>query len=541
MKKLYSLIRACMTSDMSIFKIKTKKKGKSSSILPAFIALYLMFMVWSSSNGMFESLAPMNLAYLLLSLFVVGISVMTFVEGIYKSGSLMFNCRDDQLLFSLPIKRRTVLFVRVFKFYVFEVLFNSLFLLPIMIAYIRWDSNITWTYYLTSIVMLFFLPIIPIALSTIVGMISSSISSRFKYKNAAQIVVSMLFILVALIFSFKINDIVNYVITHSNDLNESLTKFYYPAGAYAKLVTNFNFIDLLIFIAINLGIFTVTIWVLSKFYFKVNSRMKKVETSNKKINVDEIKIVSQSKTKAIVMKELVTFFKTPVFIINAGFALVLFIIASLVITVKFDSMIAILLSEEYDFGLTKEIIMHNLSIVVLALIVITSFMTSITNSVISLEGRKISILKSLPVKVKTILMGKVLASLVITTPVMFIGDIILFIGLKINIIEAILLLILSIIVPLVSHLIGIIVNLKYPKLDWESTTEVVKQSSSSFIAVMIGMVLVVINAMVIINIVGQVDAIVILIITALVYLLIDGLLYMYLVSKGVKEFNNLTV
>ena len=38
MKKLYSLIRACMTSDMSLFKIKSK--NKKSSVLPIFIAFF---------------------------------------------------------------------------------------------------------------------------------------------------------------------------------------------------------------------------------------------------------------------------------------------------------------------------------------------------------------------------------------------------------------------------------------------------------------------------------------------------------------------
>ena len=33
---------------------------------------------------------------------------MTIIEGVYKAGPLLFNCRDDQLLLSLPIKRRTV-------------------------------------------------------------------------------------------------------------------------------------------------------------------------------------------------------------------------------------------------------------------------------------------------------------------------------------------------------------------------------------------------------------------------------------------------
>ena len=153
MKKLYSLIRASMTSGMNIFKISSKK-GKHSLALPIFLAFYLMFMFWSMANGLFEKLSTINLVNVALPLIIFSVSIMTVIEGIYKTGSLLFNCKDDQLLLSLPIKRRTVLFVRIFKFYVFELLFNSLFLVPFMLAYIRWAPTLSWTYFLTSIIMI---------------------------------------------------------------------------------------------------------------------------------------------------------------------------------------------------------------------------------------------------------------------------------------------------------------------------------------------------------------------------------------------------
>ena len=540
MKKLYSLIKACMTSDMSLFKIKKKKNGKSSLFVPLFIALYLMFMIWGSANSLFEKLEPFKLQYVLLSLFVFSISIMTFIEGIYKTGSLIFNCKDDQLLLSLPIERRTVLFIRIFKFYIFELLFNSMFLLPIMLAYIRWGT-VTWTYFLTCFVMLLLLPIIPIVLSCIVGVITSSLSSRFKYKNAMQIIISMTLLVLIMYFSFNMDGVFNYIINHATNMNDLITKIYYPAGVFAKLVTNFNILDLIIFILINIGIFMLSIFILSKFYFKINSRLKSVTTtSNKKINVDNLVIKSNSQMKSLIKKEINTFFKIPVFIINAGFALVLFIIAIIVIVVKFDSVIPLLTSED-GLGLTTDLILNNLSVFILLLISVTSFMTSITNSVISLEGKNISILKSLPIKVKTILMSKVLSALVITTPVLLIGDIVLFIKFKISIIESILLIILSILIPLVSHFIGIIVNLKYPKFDWENSTEVVKQSTSSFIAVMIGMLLFIISVVIITNIIGQIDAVLLLVIATIIYLVVDIILYLYLVTRGVKNFNNLNI
>ena len=283
MKKLYSLLKASLTSDMSLFKIKAK--GKAGILIPLFIALYLMFAIGASASSMFEKLTPLHLQHVLLSVFVFGISIMTIMEGIYKAGPLMFNCKDDQLLLSLPIERRVVLFVRVFKFYIFELLFNSLFLLPIMIAYIKWADVLDFSFFLTSFVMLFMLPIIPIVMSCIIGAITSSLSSRFKYKNAAQIIISMVFVLGILFLSYSTDDLFNYLIKHATNINDLIIKIYYPAGIYAKLITDFNVLDLGIFILVNIIIFALFIFCLSKVYFKINSRLKKVATA-KKTNIN---------------------------------------------------------------------------------------------------------------------------------------------------------------------------------------------------------------------------------------------------------------
>ena len=541
MKKFYSLIRASMTSEMNIFKINTKKKSKRFNLfLPVILALYIMFMMGSGSYRFMDKLAPMKVEYLVLTLFAFGISLMTITEGVYKIGPLLFNCRDDDLLLSLPIKRRTVLFIRLFKFYVFELLFNSMFILPVMIAYPLVVHNITWTYYLTSIVMLLILPIIPIIISLIVGYITSSISSRFKYKNAVSIICSMIILLGILFISFNIDGIMKYVMKNATSVNDLITKIYYPVGIYTKLVLDFNFGELLIFILINLGLLIISILILSKFYFRINSRLKGV-TSNKKIKVKNLIIKSKSVKRSLIKKELETFFKTPVFIVNAGFGLVLFIIATISMAIKYDTFVKILSSENMGFTISKDLINNNISIIVLMLVLFTSFMTSITNSLISLEGKNINILKSLPIKPKTILMSKIYACLVITTPVLILGDIILAIRLKISIIESLLLIIISILAPLVSHFIGLIVNLNYPKLDFENSTEVVKQSTSSLISVTIGIALLVISFVIISNIINKISASLLLSLGVIIFIMIDTILYYVLVTNGSKKFNKLSV
>ncbi|MBR7041992.1 MAG: hypothetical protein IKI04_00665, partial [Bacilli bacterium] len=145
------------------------------------------------------------------------------------------------------------------------------------------------------------------------------------------------------------------------------------------------------------------------------------------------------------------------------------------------------------------------------------------------------------IKTKTILMSKIYSSLVLTTPVLLLGTLILCIKFKISIIESIMLVVLTVLIPLVSHFIGILVNLKYPKLDFENSSEVVKQSMSSFVAVIIGMVLLIITVTIVLNIIEVINSIYLLLGSIVVYLIINLILYMILITKGVKEFNSLSV
>ena len=533
MKKIISLIKATMTDNMDIFKIKNTSGKKT--LLPVILAIICMFSVGSYANMIIEPLTRINLEYILLSLFTIVTFFLTLVEGVYKSSNLLFNCKDDNLLFSLPIKRRTVLFIRIFKFYVFELLYNSLFLLPAMIVYAI-NVKVSISYYIVSLFMLLLLPIIPIVISCLIGGIISSTSSKFKFKNMAQVIVTTLLLLVIFYFSFNMENILSNFTNNASHINSVITSLYYPANAYVKMVTNFKIIDLLLFIVINILIFIIGIYIMSIRYFKINSKVKEEKSISKKKNYN-IKV--NSPKVALIKKEVNRFFNTPVFMINAGFGLVLFIIGIISICFKFDNITKSLIVEE---NISLNEINSYIPIVLYGFVCFTSFMTSISSSMISLEGKSFNILKSLPVKSTNIIMSKVVTSVLIMIPIILLGDIIMFIRFSFNIMEILMIIIGSIILPLVSETIGILVNLKYPKMDAENDTEVVKQSMSSMISVFIGMALSFITIFVLIMLLNVgVSNILVLILSNLFYMFILGLLLIYLNKYGSRDFNRINV
>lgn len=541
MKKLISLIKACMTDNMRFFCIKTKSKKKNKStnkLIPIFLVSAIFISIWSYANMMMEPLRGINLEFVLLSLFALFTSLFVLIEGIYKASSLLFNCKDDNLLFSLPIKRSTVLFIRIFKFYIFELFFNILFLLPAIVVYVSYiHPNIT--FYIVSLIALILFPIIPIVVSCIIGGIISITSSKFKLKNLAQICITMIFLLIVMYVSFNLQNVIKNIAQNASSINDIITKLYYPVGAYIKLITNFNIKDLALFIIIHLVVFIGMIFVLSKIYFKINSNVKSVKTLH---NKSEYTIKTRKPMLALIKKEFNRFVSTPVFVINSGFGLVFYIALCVLVSLKIESSLQMISGQGIDISFNVQDVIQYIPLIQFGLVCFASLMSSITCSMISLEGKSFSILKSLPIKPAKIVLSKVYAAVAIMIPFILIGDLIMFIRFKFSILEMVMILIASIILPLVSELIGIIVNLKYPKMDAENDTEVVKQSMSSFVAVFAGMILLGVTIFLLVKAVQfNIQNSLIILIGLLAYTLIYIILLLYLKRKGVKEFNSINV
>lgn len=537
MKKYLSLIKTCLSSDMNIIKINTKNRFKITNILlPVFLVIIIMISVGTYVVAFIEQLLPTGNAQIILALFVFGTFLLSLIEGIYKSGDLLFKCKDDDLLLSLPISKRTVLFVRIFKFYIFEMLFNSLFFLPAIVVY-AYFVHPSISYYIVSLLMLILLPIIPIVLSGVMGIITSALSSRFKHKNLLQIVMSFIFIGIVLFFSFNMDSYINNFAENASNINDIVTKIYYPAGLYATLVTNFDFIKLLVFIGINTIIFIGFILIFSTFYFKINTRSKSVSLNN---SIKDIKNRKRDITSSIINKEVKRILTTPVLVINAIYGLVLFLLATIVIVYKFDGLVETLLKN--NVVVTKEMLVSYIPVINVILIIFGSFMSSITSSLISLEGKSLMILKTLPVEPFKIITAKVYAAYLIMLPFILVGDLLLMIYFKFNLVMIIFVLLASLIIPMTAELLGIMVNLKYPKMNAINDTEVVKQSTSSFISVLVGMIICMISIYGIIELlIKKINIYIIMLGIILLFAIMMILFYIYLKKKGIEYYNKIVI
>lgn len=533
MNKIKSLLNALLSQDMQIFKYKAKSTDSKSKklLFIVFLAAIVLYSVGIYAYIFAEQLSKSNLTYVMLTLFIIVVTVLSFMEGLYKSQGMLFDCKDNDLLFSLPISKRLIFFLRITKLLIFQFLYNLLFILPAFAVYIYFE-NPGITFYIVSLIMLFLIPLIPTVLSGILGYIIKMVSLKFKSKKIMQTILSLGLLLLFFSLSFNMEGFVNNIVSKATSINELLTKIYYPAAIYVNLINKFDVLLLIKLVLINVVPLVVFVYLGSIFYNKIIFKSKESIKGKRVKNVNSL-IKVNSQIKALIIREFKRFINSPVYILNSSFGLILIVLLTISLSLKSDKLLASII--EID----PNIIKNNIVLVYYALIIIASLMVYITSSIISLEGKKITISKSLPVSEKKILLSKVLFSVIITLPFLILSDIIFIISFKVTTLNIIYIILLTIILPFTSSLIGIIINLKFPKMIFNNDTEVVKQSVSCLVSVFFSMALSIASIFLMIKFIKNINICVLLMIIA--FLLINIILYYILNTYGVKKYRKISI
>ena len=328
---------------------------------------------------------------------------------------------------------------------------------------------------------------------------------------------------------------------NADNINQSLASVYYPVKLYSNLVQNFNIIELLKLLAINIIPTILFIYIASIFYFKIISKTtEKSGKKNKSISLNSKILKRRPKVVSLIKKELKRFLDSPVYIINTMFGGVIIVVATIGIAINFDEMLNAFVGQ-IGMGIDREQIINLMPKIFYEIVVFTSCLTSITSSMISIEGKSFNITKSLPVSTKKILLSKIMASNILSTPLILISDIIFFVTFKTEMIDIIYILLISIIMPTLIGVIGLLINLRFPKMDASSDTEVVKQSASSAIAVFIGMGIGIASIILMVTVGSNMNLNIFVMVELVALLFIIVVLWNILKIYGTKRFKEIEI
>ena len=121
-------------------------------------------------------------------------------------------------------------------------------------------------FFIILIIALIFIPMIPIIAASIIAVIITFISSRFKHKNIVTIVVGMIAFLLIMVVSMNMQNYINAFVANSDSIVKGLSSIYPPAMYLKDALINYNLFDLIKFIVISILPFVIFIVVFSKTF-----------------------------------------------------------------------------------------------------------------------------------------------------------------------------------------------------------------------------------------------------------------------------------
>lgn len=505
---------------------KEKRKLTLILVMMVFAILLICGTVFAYSFLMAEAFEEVGKLELLPALTMATSCVITLITTVYKINGVLFNYKDFDITMSLPVKTSTVVESRIMMLYIMNLVFSLVILIPSMMMYAI-KANPEPNFYLLFVLLLFFIPMIPIIIASVIGGIISVVASRFKRKNIISLILTIVFFVVIMMVSLNMNSVMMDFANIGETIMNAVNRFYPLTKMYVEALCNQNVGALCLFIGISLLAFSLFMTLVEKWYNKLNTMMS---TTRAQANYKMTALKESSPFSALYWKELRRYFSSPLYVMNTAAAAIMITLASIALLVLGSEQLAVLLEEPQ-----LAVILHKFAPFVIALGLV---LCSTTSCSISLEGKSLWIVKSAPVSVWTIFKSKIAVNIMVFLPVSLLNSILISIALKASLFDTLMIFLTPIVYLVFSALFGLAVNLKFPNLDWISESTVIKQSAATFISVIAGMVSTILP--IALAFMLPVDANFITI--GFTALIAAGavLIYSHLKTKGTRVFNTLS-
>ncbi|MBU3113121.1 putative ABC transporter permease subunit [Clostridium lacusfryxellense] len=500
MSNFIALTRVLLkTGSQSSSNKKNKKKIKGFFLA---LVLILAFTPMAVGFGKFLSAAYDGLHSVGQEAAILGfglsvVSIVIFFFGIFYAMSIFYFSMDVENLLPLPLKPWHIMGAKFTVVLIYEYFTEIIFFVPTLIAFgVKSGGGIV--YYIYGVVIFLLLPIIPLVMASIINMIIMRFTNIAKNKDRFRLFGGIL----AMGFGVGINlyiqkftqnltqSAITEMFARGNNSLLSLASSIFPSTKVAvnSLINTDSiqgFINLTIFILITIASLIIFIILGQSLYFKGVMGVSETTSKRKTLsNIELIKNTSQSSSLRIYLfKELKLLFRTPIYFMNCVLMNFLFPIFLLIPFFSKDGggsqlkTITTFLQGDKGVGIVLAVFF--------AFIVFASCSNAISTTAISREGKNLYILKYIPMKYKDQLIAKVLSAVVLGAVAMIMIIVLGIVLLKITLEVVLLMIIVGSVGILFTSLIGIFIDLNFPKLQWDTEQEAVKRNFNVMISMII--------------------------------------------------------
>ena len=510
MKELMALTKIHLNStfgfsDMKYKMVKQKKDLWKpilfiiliGSLIPAYM-LYLALI-----DTMYIGLKMINQTNSMITLAFSAASLMILVFSIIQAMSVYYFSTDINVLLPLPIKPKNIILSKFIGMVITQYLYVLPFIIPVLVTFaINEGRGIVFIAY--SIIFLILVPIAPLSISTILIMLLMKITN-IKGKKDLIRTISM-FGLLAIILGVQmfiskgannipVGEEQQYLVQMFQD-NMNLVNMVGKAFPLSIIVTKalvIKSVSSIIYFIVGVLISLIFLWATiilgEKIYLAGILGGQERTSGAKKLSSSDLKVKLRKKSHpsiAVFILDLKLILRTPPYILNCVAMVILMPVILIVMPIFSGDMAVEGITKVYkeSYGI--------INLVVIGFFIFIAATNPTASTTFSREGKNFWISRLAPIKPMDQIKGRMLTSSVLQV----VGIIFSIIGMSFLIslrIDTIFIsLFFGILGSLPIFLIGLIIDLFRPVLNWDNPQKAVKQNMNVLFSMLIGIVYIVI-------------------------------------------------
>lgn len=467
-KQLYEINRSLFVDQ------KTNKRRSTGAIIffvamMAVIPIFFAALFLALALMICEPFASVGLGWFYFTI-MSGAAILLGVFGsVFNTFASMYLAKDNDLLLSLPIPVKDVLIARLLGVLAMSFYYSAPATITSAIVYMVLGSPSALGV-IGSLLLVPFVTLIVFMLSCGLGFIVAKLSQKLKNKGFLSALIMLAFFGLYYLFYFKASEVIQQIVANGEAVASGVKIYAYPFYAMGK-VGEGNPIAIVCFTAAVLVLLGLVWWLLSKSFLKIITNGGK----SKKVMFDG-KISKQcSPEKAFFKKELRKYLSSANYMLNTSIGSIFMLLVSVAIIIYAPTIREIIAPSAEGNGINLPRIMSVMSLGIAMLLSANNFISAPS---ISLEGKTLWLLKSLPIRPKTAFSAKSALHFTITAPFTLLASIVLSVVLRLSPLSAIICVLAALAFVLLCGRSGVIINLAFPNVKWTNETIAVKQGLS---------------------------------------------------------------
>ena len=453
---------------------KNKPRSKAKMI---FYFAFFAFLIIGVLGGMFTFLSLLLCGtFVSLGLgwfyyFLMGsLSILLGTFGsVFNTFQSLYLAKDNDLLLSMPIPVSTIMTARLLGVYLLGTMYSATALIPAIIVYC---INTKWA--IASIIggisMLLFVTLFVFVLSCLLGFIVAKISTKIKNKSFVTVLVSLLFFGAYYFFYFKAQEYVSAILENALIYGDIVKNSAYPLYLFGRVGEGDAF-SVMIFIAAVLLLCAAVFILISRSFVKIATSSGAAKSNTYK----EKRAKQKGKVATLLSKEFSRLYSSSLYMLNSCLGILFIPALGIVFLLKGD----LLLSAFSFFGEGSGIPL----VLMAAILCMAMSMVDVGAPSVSLEGKNMWILQSLPVDMGDVITAKLFVQLFLTLIPTVFSLICIVIAAKFPIFDTVLFVISVLMFCLMMSLFDIFASIKFANLNYTNELVPIKQGLSVFLAI----------------------------------------------------------